>query len=225
MSAGMADEDTMTLAYQTAQGEPYADIGKLIVHFYMRAMKSEAQTLAAGRPMYEDKLFVRIIIPGDKDNIVDRETWEADFHRFPKQYEAFKRGQTEEVTGTPLSVLAQMTPPLIAMAQVKELEYFHVRTAEQLLGMSDSLSQKIVGINELKKRIGGFIEHSKSVAPLAQAKAELEKRDAQVAALERMLKNQGDKIEQLMAQKTAETAPAALIQLAEKPKRSRARKE
>jgi hypothetical protein len=227
MSAGMADDATMALAYQTNAGDPYADTGKLIVQFHKKAVKNDELSIKAGRPMFEDKEFVRIIIPGDKDNIVDREVWDADFHRFPKQYEAFKRGQSEDVTGTPLHVLAQMTPPIISMAQVEELKYFHVRTAEQLVGMSESLAQKFAGINELQKRVRGFLEQAKSAAPAEAMRAELEKRDHQVAALERMLKAQGDMLEKLMAPKAlsdAAPSPAAPVELAEKPKRMRARK-
>lgn len=181
---------------------------RLFVQFYMRPVQNEAKSLEAGRPIYEDTPCVRIAVPGDKDNVIDRPVWDDPLHpqsdtaRFAKQYQAWKAGNNQEiVTGTPLETLTTLVPPILSMAQVEELKHFKVRTAEQLEGMPDAIAQRFMGINEIRRKVKTFLEASKSNAPLEHLRSELNERDEQIAALRQALKEQGDQIAKLEKQK------------------------
>src|SRR6266481_6333615 len=61
----------------------------------------------AGRPIFDEVEHIRIIAPGGKDNINDRPVTLADKRRFPRQYAAFKAGQSQiAASGTPLTEVA-----------------------------------------------------------------------------------------------------------------------
>src|SRR6185295_8097500 len=102
---------------------------KLLVIFHWDIVKDDMQSIEEGRPIYRDTEFVRIFVPGDKNNVIDRPVRPGDKTRFPKQYDAFKAGAGEEgqLDGTPLKDW-----PMVGRAQCAELHYFGIRTVEQL---------------------------------------------------------------------------------------------
>jgi len=151
---------------------------KLYVQFYVRAHLDQGKTAEAGRPIYYDREYVRIIAPGDKTNIVDRPVRDLDRTRFPQHYARFKQGMTEQTVGTPLTVVGWLTP-----AQIEELAYFKIKTVEQLAYVADSVASKMAGLQGLKQKASAFLEAAKGQAPLTKMQAELESRDAQIAAL------------------------------------------
>jgi len=150
----------------------------LYVKFFVAPLQSKEKTLAEGRPIYEDKEFISIMVPGDKHNIVTREARVGDNRRFPKQYQNFKNNNEELVDGTPLEKW-----PLVSPAQVEEMKFFNVRTVEQLASISDSAAQKFMGINQLKNRAKEYLEAAKDAAPVTQLQGELAKRDEEIDAM------------------------------------------
>lgn len=127
----------------------YAQDGALLVQFYMRPLLDQEASEAAGRAIYRDTEFIRIINPGDKTTVIDRPTRvvEDEQLRFPKQYEMFKRGAAEQVTGTPIGLL-----PGISEAQVEEYKYLGLRTVEQLAVAPDSTVLRVMGMVDMKQR-------------------------------------------------------------------------
>jgi hypothetical protein len=159
---------------------------RLLVEFGIRALHDEGQSIIAGRPIYRDAEFIKIIIPGSRDT-VEREVCDFDKRRFPKQWLAFKAGGDQVgASGTPLSAW-----PLVTRAQVEEFAHFGVKTVEQLAGMSDSNLQGFMGGQQLRQRAKDFMEAAAGAAPLVAVRAELEKRDAEVASLRAMIEEQG----------------------------------
>jgi hypothetical protein len=152
--------------------------------FYTGATKDEAASVTEGRPIFKDVPFVRIFVPGDKDNIIDQPAWIDEAHenshssRFPDEWKRFKDGLGAAESGTPLELL-----PGVSKAQVEEMKYFHVRTVEQLAGMSDSNSQKFMGVRKLQAEAKAYLERAAGAAPEKRLQAELEKRDNELATL------------------------------------------
>ena len=147
----------------------------LSVQFYMHPLQDAAQTLAKGRPIFKETEYVRIMVPGDKASVVERpvrlgffET--ADDQRFAAEYARFKQNKDQDFSGTPLSEW----PPL-TRSQVKEMEYFNVRTVEQLAEMSDTHMQKFMGLQSLRDLARRFMQHAEGVAPLTKMQAALDK--------------------------------------------------
>lgn len=168
---------------------------KLLVVFSRRPHQNHVRSAEEGRPIYEEKDYVTIMVPGDKDTVIERVATEMDIARFSDRYEAFRRKQNQEtVAGTPLAAVS-----FISRAQVKELEYFNIHTVEQLAELSDSNSQKFMGIQKLKQLAKDFLKAATEQAPLTSMRAEMEKKDEQIAALLKAVEDQGNRIKALEA--------------------------
>jgi len=155
---------------------------RLRIQFMMFPEIDKAATDREGRPIYADKEYITIMVPGDRD-VVHRAVWERDKERFPQQYAAFKNKQNQDaVSGTPLKMV-----PWLSLGQVKELEYFNCYTLEQLAAMPDSTSQKFMQINKLKQMAKDHVQAAKEAAPLTAMRAEMDEKDNRIATLEKQM--------------------------------------
>lgn len=182
------DYGATAMAFDSERGHAFNADDKLIVNFRMQPHLNKKKTSEEGRPIYESREYVTIIVPGDKNNIVNCPVWEQHRQRFPRQYAAFKAGQTQELSGTPLEHVAWIT-----REQVEELKFFHIRTLEQLSNCPDVHAQKFMGINKLRQRARDHIQQAKEAAPLealAQTKRENEE-------MKKLIQQLNDRIEAL----------------------------
>ena len=67
----------------------------LYVEFYMHPVQDKAETIKAGRPIYNEKPYVMIMVPGDKASIIRRPVRTGqkpgdDNNRFHNEDVAFK---------------------------------------------------------------------------------------------------------------------------------------
>lgn len=168
---------------------------KLFVQFYVKAVMNGFKSSEAGRPIFDEVDYIRVIIPGDKNNVVDTKVTEEHKMRFPAQYERFKKNQEQAVSGTPLEVWPQMT-----VGQVAELKAMHISTVEQLADLPDNLAQRIMGSHQLRAKAKVFLEAAAGEAVNTKMTAELEKRDNQIALMQEQL---------AQLTKAAATKPAA----------------
>ena len=156
----------------------FANDGNLYVQFHIEPVMQELKSKQADRMVFEDKLFVRIMVPGDKHSIIDRQATSQDRQRFKKYLEAFQSGRDQEAIGTPLSVMPWLTPSMVA-----EYKYFNIHTIEQLANVADSAGQKFILFHEHKRKAEQFMQ---GVVP-ENVQKELDSRDEQIAELERKL--------------------------------------
>ncbi len=172
-------------SYEMTEGamQPDAEADrKLMVQFgYHPKLDREAST-REGRPIYKDTVYVMIIVPGDKESIIHRPAWEQDYARFPKQWALFKNKDQEQLVGTPLKMV-----PWLSAAQVKELEYFNVRTVEHLAEVNENIVGRVHGMHGLKRQAQDFIKAATEAAPLIEMRAELEARDKDMAAMKQQV--------------------------------------
>ena len=164
--------------------------GRLLVEFSLEPVSDEEKSAAEGRPIFVDQEWIKIRIPGDKDNNVSRAIRPGDKERFPQHWAAFKNKTQVVLEGTLLEAI-----PFITKSQVLEFNAMGVRTAEQLVGMADSNTQRIMGYNSLKTKINTFLEAAKGAAPALKLQAELEKRDAEIAMLKQMVETLGERVD------------------------------
>ena len=165
----------------------------LFVQFNMEPHQSMVKSAAEGRPIFEEKEYIMIMVPGDKDSIVHRPALDTDKRRFADRYERWKQKVGDHVnTGTPLKMV-----PWLNSSQVKEMEYFNVYTLEQLASLSDSHAQRFIGINALRQRAKDAVQAAKEAAPLSAIRAEIEAKDEQLAAALQAIKDQAARIELL----------------------------
>jgi hypothetical protein len=193
--AQIADESYMKMIEnQAAQGQDPGD-ARLWIKFEHRPMQNPEKSAEAGRPIYDEVEWIKIMVPGDRDEI-ERPATDMDKARFAKQYLHWKSGAAEAVTGTPLE-----TWPAVTRAQVEELRFFKVRTVEDLANLADVVGAKFMGINDLKTKAKNFLAAAAGEAPAQKLQAELAQRDAEIATLQKALKDQSEKIDQLLKQR------------------------
>ena len=171
-------DDTVSQANQAR----YAMDSKLYVQFYVRPVMNNFRSSEEGRPIYEEKEYIRIIVPGDSKTTVDCPVTDEFRMRFQKQYDKFKRGMEQAVEGTPLEMWPQMTVGLCA-----ELKAMNVTTVEQLAALDDGKAQRIMGSYDLRRKAQIFLDAAQGEAANNKMAAELQKRDDEINLLKQQM--------------------------------------
>lgn len=168
---------------------------KTYVKFYIRPVHDEAKSAEEGRPIYNDAEYIEIRTPGNETNIIRRPVSEIEKRRFAAQYRAFKAGETEQNTGTPLSEV-----PWITRSQVEELSYLRINTIEILSEVNDDVCTRIPGLFKLKQRAQLYVQQAKESAPNLRLQKENEDMKNRMDSLENTVTEQAAVIAQLKAQ-------------------------
>lgn len=159
------------------------DNSNLYVEFYEDALEIPFKSEQAGRPVYEQREFIRIIVPGDSTNIIERLVNEQDRNDFPRQYDRFKKGQAAVIEGTPLTMW-----PVVNKSQVKECEYHEIRSVEQLAQASDSVCNRMgMGYMELRNKARAWLAAAKDASIVTQQAAENNRLQGEIEALKEQI--------------------------------------
>lgn len=174
----------------TIFSRPDAGDESLVVFFYMGVMKNEAKSLDAGRHIFDDVEFCKIIIPGDKNNVIDRPASPQDKRRFSKQYGLFKEGVKEEdqISGTRLKEW-----PFLSRAQCEELNYLNIKTVEQLADVRDDIVSRVPGLVTLKRNAQTWLGKSKSAAEAAKITKQLDDQAREIETLKAAIREAGER--------------------------------
>ena len=117
------------MSNQTIEGH------SLHVRFYKRAVKNEAVSILEQRPIFEDRDYVRIEIPGNQNTVID--TLVEDYHiaSYPVEWARYQLTLTGDsgITGTPLTEWSLLSP-----ATAENLRHYKFHTVEQVAGSSDA---------------------------------------------------------------------------------------
>lgn len=166
--------------------DPNAPKSPAIPQFFTEAVKLEWKSQQEGRPIFEDREFVRILIPGDRRSMAVEPVRDEHRRRWPREYEAFKIGLEPPQEGTPLGEwpVSLMTP-----ARVQELAYFNIKSVEQLAGVNDAQLQSLgMGARELRERAKTWLEVARTgAAPLERLIAKTEDQAREIERLTREL--------------------------------------
>lgn len=133
--------------------------------FYTKPVKNNFRSESEGRPIFDEKEFVEILVPGDRKTVMDTFVKDEHKRRWPREYAAFKAGLEVPTEGTPLEEW-----PAITRSQVEELRFGHIRTIEQLAELPDDALNRSVSM-------GGFAlrekakRHLEALAGNAQTEA------------------------------------------------------
>jgi hypothetical protein len=159
--------------------------------FYYHTLLDEDETKKEGRPIYKEHVYARIIVAGDRSNILERPATTHDRVRFPVQFQQFLAREEQKSVGYPLAEWAG-----ISRALVEELKFFHIHTVEELAAVSDVNGQKFHQFMALRERAKVFLQELEDSAPREKMLAELADRDAKIALL---MQQQADMIEEMKA--------------------------
>ncbi len=156
------------------------------VEFYMEAVHQQAESQKQGRPIFKETEHIRIVIPGDKDNVVMQHATDLHRRKYPEAYKAFKNSEHTTRQGTPLEEWSPMTK-----SQVKEAKHFEVHTVEQLAGASDDAMQRMgMGFLALRQKAQVWLSEVRDGQAAAELHAENERMKARLAALEEAMLRQ-----------------------------------
>lgn len=167
------------------------DDSKVWAEFRMHPVVDGPASKEANRVIKRDVAYVKIIQPGESRlSIYDQPATDADVARFPRQWDAFKRGQEQGIVGTPLSELFPESPAI-----VENLKSVSIRTVEQLAGCNDSGAQNIgMGGMQWREKAKAYIAHADKGKGFHELAARLEslelkarEKDDRIAALEAAL--------------------------------------
>jgi hypothetical protein len=149
---------------------------RLAVQFYKKSVKQDIASNEAGRPIFKEFDFVRIMIPGDNLTEIDTYAQESHKQRFPRQWAHYQNQVVnhEDIIGTPLDQWPQIT-----RSQADELRGLKFHTVESIADCSDQQLQRIgmvAGMSPHNFRIKAkaFLNLANDSAEVAQRQAELE---------------------------------------------------
>jgi hypothetical protein len=164
------------------RAQDYSGDDKLFIQFKTEAVMNPAKSTAAGRPIYDDIDMIVIRTPGSQLTSVVAPV-KRYMDRFGSRYNAWKSGQKELATGTPLETFPLLftKPSLIA-----ELKALNIHTVEQLATIPDNVKQKIMGGFELSTRAATWIERAQGLADDTEKKELM----ARISALEALISSQ-----------------------------------
>ena len=195
---------------------------RLAVKFYKRAVKLEHETNEAGRPIYKDFDFVRIMVAGDNLTEIDTYAQESHKQRFPKQWLQYQASQdsSSEIHGTPVEQW-----PLISQSQAQELRAIKFLTVESIANASDLQLQRIGMIAGMSPH--SFRDKAKTFLNLAEESAEASKRAEEINQLKQELALKEQETAKIKAETDAKLAQmqeqmaAILAAVGEKKTRTR----
>lgn len=160
--------------------------------FYQKAVKDEFKSAKEGRAVYYDVDMVIVEIPGESKLRPNRVVTDEDKARWPKSWEAYKKGLAQPVNGTPTEQWAALTP-----GQVETFRAAGIRTVEDIARLPDSACQ-VLGPNGFKLREAA----NRFIAPPPEAQKQMQE---QLANQQRII----DELQAKLAQLSSTPAPPA----------------
>ena len=176
--------------------------GRLAVYFHKKSKQNEIRSEQEGRPIFEDVIYIRKMVPGDNLNIIDRPMYESDKNEFPMQWAHYmnKQGSEQMVSGTPL-----IEWPLVTTAQAEELRAIKFYTVENIAEASDAQLQRIgmmagMSPHSFRDKARLFLNKAKGLAEDSKREEELNnlreenakikaETDAKLAAMQEQMAN------------------------------------
>ena len=184
----------------------YGNDEGLVVHFTSVAVLNKMASVKAGVPKYIDQEMITIIVPGEAGKLLSCHSPATDFYiwRFPTEYKNFKDGKDLIQTGTPLSHWLEMTP-----SKIKQLEFYNVRTVEQVANLADSSTGIMDDFYGTRERAKQFLLDANDKAKTSVLQMQIDAQAAQHAT----------EIAEMKAQMAAFIAAASATPRAPTPKR------
>lgn len=171
----------------------HGDDSGLHVTFRKVAVKNEIASTNAGRPIFRDVDYVRIITPGDALNIYDQPVKEQHKQRFARLWDAYQKGQEQAQDGTPLEAWPHMVPSKIAA-----YKFANVFTVEGIAAIADSnASHMPMDWRDDQVKARAYLQAAEDSSFAQRLAADNKAKDEQIAALTANLADLAAKVEAL----------------------------
>jgi hypothetical protein len=171
------EQDSAALASHQATSRNY-------VKFYPKWVRNNFLSKQEGKEIGEYRDYLMVICPGQPKSEVHREVKEQDKREYAGEWNAYKAGKEQRISGTPIELL-----PGLDKGRADSLKTVYIYTIEQLAEASEPAMRAIgMGAMELVNRAKAYMQ--KNTAEVSALKAEnqelrgmLETLRAQVEAL------------------------------------------
>lgn len=151
----------------------------LWVEFFKQPKEIKFKSEKEGRPIFEDRDYIRITTPGDSTSVQVREVRADDKERFARAWRRYQEGQEIAPDGTPLEQW-----PRMSRAQAEELKHFKCFTVEQLASLSDAQCQRLgPNMMSLRREANAFLDVSRDTAMVQKYAAENERMKQEIEDL------------------------------------------
>ena len=148
--------------------------GKMAVFFHTVQRQNNFKTIAEKRPIFEEKIFLKKLVPGDSTLVVDRPMRETDIDEYPVEWARFQQKKEQRVAGTPIDAWA-----ILSDTQKAEFKALHIYTIDQFAQLADSAGNKIMGFNDLRNKAKAFIAAAQDLQMFDKIRAETDAKLAQ----------------------------------------------
>ena len=160
--------------------------GKMAVFFHAVQVKNNFKTELEKRPIFEERIYLKKLVPGDSTLVVDRPMRETDMEEYPIEWARFEQKKEQKSDGTPIEAWAA-----ISDTQKAEFRALNIFTIDQFAKLPDSAGNKIMGFNELRAKANAFIGAAQDSQLMDKIRAEtdekLKAQEVEMAALRAMI--------------------------------------
>jgi len=145
--------------------------GKMAVFFHAVQVKNNFKTEMEKRPIFEERIFLKKLVPGDSTLVVDRPMREADMEDYPIEWARFEQKKEQKADGTPIDAWIAIND-----TQKAEFKALHIFTIDQFAKLPDSAGNKIMGFNDLRAKARAFIETAQDSQMMDRIRAETDEK-------------------------------------------------
>ncbi len=92
----------------------FGEDSQALVVFYTEKVQNMFKSQAAGRPIFENQVYIRIQHPGENYNIIQRPATDDDKRRYAQRWSQFLNNQEQVPEGTPIDLLFPNNPAFAA---------------------------------------------------------------------------------------------------------------
>ncbi len=160
--------------------------GKMAVFFHAVQVRNNFKSDAEKRPIFEERIFIKKLVPGDNTLTIDRPMREQDIEDYPVEWARFEQKKEATVAGTPIEVWNA-----ISETQKAEFKALNIFTIDQFAQLADIAGNKIMGFNDLREKARTFIAASQDSEIFdkirAETDAKLQAQDVEMAELRAMI--------------------------------------
>lgn len=160
--------------------------GEMAVFFHAVQVQNNFKTALEKRPIFQEKIFLKKLVPGDNTLTIDRPMRDQDIEDFPVEWARYEQKKEAAVPGTPIEVWN-----VISETQKAEFKALNIFTIDQFAQLSDIAGNKIMGFNDLRDKARAFIAAAEDSQMFDKIRAEtdekLKAQDVEMAELRAMI--------------------------------------
>ncbi len=183
-------EDEIPLILERASDEP-ENVPAIAVGFGLRAVQDKVASERDGYPVFKEREYVSLRVPGDKNTHSFRPSKEKDRERYPKAYAAFKNRNSTVTVGFPIEQWPQIT-----RGEALTLKAMSIHSVESLAEVHDGHIEKLGHSGrQWRTKAKAFLAQAKDTAEAQRLADENRKKDEQMADMQRQIKDLAAQLE------------------------------